>query len=120
MKNIRYMQTCTWNWVINTFGFDVSETRLKGFRFLEEAVELVESLGLDRDQCHKIVDFVFDRNAPGEPMQEIGGVMMTLGACASANELDIETAWQDELSRCTLKSAEIKAKDDLKPKDVKA
>lgn len=120
MKNVRYLQGRVWDWVNTTFGDALSDTRLKGYRFIEEATELVEALGMSREEVHRVVDYVFDRERPGDPDQEIGGVMMTLAACASANELDIENAWGTELLRCEAKADEIRAKDDAKPSGVKA
>lgn len=106
-------------WVEKTFGHQTSETRQKGFRFLEEAVELVESLGMTRENCHKIVDYVFDRNSPGEPYQELGGVMVTLATVAQVNGMNMLTAGSDEITRCEANTDKIREKDKRKPDFVK-
>lgn len=120
MKNIHYLQERVWEWVVSTFGPEQSETRIKGYRFFEEAVELVESTGLTQEQCHIIVNYVFNRESPGETHQEIGGVMMTLAAYATANKHDIEICWFTELLRCERMAEQIRLKDENKPQEVKA
>ena len=78
-----------------TTAYDVVE---RNWRFLEEALELVQSLGGNADDAHKLVDYVFGRDV-GEPHQEVGGTMVTLAALVAANGLSVVDAAFDELER---------------------
>lgn len=87
------------NWCLRTFGgTTASDVRERCYRFLEEALELVQSLGMSREEAHKLVDYVFNRDK-GETAQEIGGVMVTLSALVSAHGLDLEDCAIDEIER---------------------
>lgn len=83
-------------------------------RFLEEALELVQSLDMDKDTAHKLVDYVFGR-PKGEPKQELGGVMNTLAILSETNSMSMWQAAEEELSRCWDNIELIKAKQKLKP-----
>ena len=83
-------------------------------RFLEESLELVQSLDMDRETAHKLVDYVFGR-PKGEPKQELGGVMNTLAILAETNSMSMWQAAEEELSRCWDNIETIKAKQKLKP-----
>jgi hypothetical protein len=86
-------------WVVKCFGVDVGYDKIeRNQRFLEESLELVQSLGCSRSEAHQLVDYVFGRPL-GEPKQEVGGVMVTLAALCNANEIDIENASEEELAR---------------------
>lgn len=106
-------------WVNKTFGHQKSETRKKGFRFLEEATEFVESLGMTKEEALKVVEYVYDREKPGEPFQELGGVMVTLTVVSEVNGLDMFEAAKTEFTRCEANSEKIAAKDKRKPDFVK-
>ena len=71
-------------WMLACFGptipFDKTE---RNHRFLEEALELVQSIGCTQSEAHQLVDYVYGRPA-GEPSQEVGGVMVTLAALCIA------------------------------------
>lgn len=55
------------------FGEQISKDKVeRNHRFLEEALELVQSLDCTKSEAHQLVDYVFDR-AKGEPPQECGG-----------------------------------------------
>lgn len=72
-------------WVRNTFGEAADDKKERALRFLEEALELVQAVGLDRDAVHRLVDYVFARK-PGDVYQEIGGAMVTLSALTTAHD----------------------------------
>lgn len=86
-------------WCVTCFGettaYDVVE---RNWRFLEEALELVQALGGNADDAHELVDYVFRREA-GDPPQEVGGTMVTLAASVAANGLSIVDAAFAELER---------------------
>jgi hypothetical protein len=103
-------------WMLACFGpvipFDKTE---RNHRFLEEALELVQSLGCTQSEAHQLVDYVFCRPV-GEPHQEVGGVMVTLAALCIANSMDMELEGETELARIWKKVEQIRAKQAAKPK----
>lgn len=81
---IHYQQRVA-DWMDSLFGVDLASSPVeRSMRFLEEALELVQAQGMDRDGAMRVVGYVFGRPA-GEPPQEVGGVMVTLaGLCHKA------------------------------------
>lgn len=69
-------------------------------RFIEEALELVQAIGYDKEQVLKIVDYVYNR-PKGELKQEVGGVMVTLAAFCNNFGISITNEAWKELSRIT-------------------
>lgn len=111
-------QRWAWNWVIECFGRDLANDRAeRNRRFLEEAVELAQSLGCDKTTILQIVEYVYTRDT-GIPEQEVGGVMVTFAALCEANNIEMAVAGQNELSRISSVGVmrKIRAKHSLKPK----
>lgn len=103
-------------WMMYVFGVDVArDIQERCHRFLEEALELVQSLGCTAGEAHQLVDYVFGRPV-GEPKQELGGSMVCLAALAHAAELDLETAGELELARNWTNADKIREKWKTKPK----
>ena len=103
-------------WVLACFGQAVRDDPVeRGHRFLEEAIELTQTNGVTREDCHKLVDYVFDR-PPGEPFQEVGGVMVCLAALCNAAGINLEDASRVELARIWKKIEQIRTKHATKPK----
>lgn len=105
-------------WVVACFGPEVAMDRAERMRrFLEEGLELAQSLGCPREVVGQIVDYVYARPA-GEPGQEIGGVMMTLAALCSAHGFDMAGEGRAELARIDRPEviATIRAKHAGKPR----
>lgn len=86
------------------------------YRFLEEAGELCQAMGMSKDQAHAMIDYTFGREA-GEPSQELGGVMVTLAALCNAAGLDMTDEGEAELARIDNDAvrAAIRAKQANKP-----
>lgn len=104
-------------WMLECFGVAISaDTLERNHRFLEESLELVQSLGCSREDAHAIVDYVYGR-AVGEPAQEVGGVMVTLAALCLAQGLDMHDAGETELARVWTKIEQIRAKQAAKPRN---
>lgn len=109
-------QALVQNWCVATFGEtvanDVSERR---WRFTEEALELVQSLGMTKSEAVTLVDYVFARSA-GEPKQELGGVMVTLAALSAAENMDMVHCGEIELNRVSQPEvqARVRAKQEAK------
>jgi hypothetical protein len=92
-----------------------ADTKERNHRFLEESLELVQSLGCSAEDAHMLVDYVFGRPA-GEPHQETGGVAVTLAALCNAAGVNIVRASEDELRRVWLKIEVIREKQKRKPR----
>lgn len=104
-------------WMLECFGAEIAADRLeRGDRFLEEALELLQSGDYPRDRIAALVDYVYGRPA-GEPPQEVGGVMVTLAAYCLAHDLDMHAAAEAELARILQPEivARIRAKQATKP-----
>lgn len=104
------------NWLMECFSNEVCRDGVeRNHRFLEESLELVQSLGCTRSEAHQLVDYVFGRPV-GEPLQELGGTMVTLAALASCHDMDLNDAAEMELARVWTKIEKIRAKQLAKPK----
>lgn len=104
------------SWTVDCFGYEVSFNKAERLhRFIEEALELVQSLGMDRMDAHLLVDYVYGR-PKGEPLQEMGGTMTTLAALGNAHGMSMVEAGDKELGRCWGKIEVIREKQRNKPK----
>jgi hypothetical protein len=103
-------------WMQECFGPEISaDTVERNHRFLEESLELVQSLGCTKSEAMQLVDYVYDRPA-GDPPQEVGGVMVTLAALCLAANMDMDSCAEKELARIWTKVDQIRAKQAAKPK----
>lgn len=106
----------------------VSNEQERAMRFLEESLELCQSLGLSADKVAKVAEYVYSRPV-GEVGQEIGGVMITLACLCETTKWDMMILGEYELDRINQPEVmeKIKAKqvtkailgitpDELKPK----
>lgn len=87
----------------------------RGDRLLEEVLELLQAHGYDPSRVATLVAYVFGRPV-GEPVQEAGGVMVTLAAYCAMAGLDMQAAGDAELARINLPEvmAKIRAKQEDK------
>lgn len=105
------------NWLMNCFSQEVCrDTVERNHRFLEEALELVQSTGCKRSEAHMLVEYVFNRPV-GDPFQEVGGVAITLSGLCSCIDIDQEQAAEAELDRVSAPAIleKIRAKQAAKP-----
>lgn len=103
-------------WILACFGPEIGADRVeRNHRFIEEALELVQSGGATASECHQLVDYVFGR-AVGDLTQEVGGVLNTLAALCTAHGVDMDVAGEKELTRVWTKVETIRAKQKAKPK----
>lgn len=102
--------------MLKCFGAEVTCDRdERNHRFLEEALELVQSCGATKSECHQLVDYVYGRPV-GVTAQEVGGVMVTLAALCSAQGVGMQYCGEVELARVWTKIEQIRAKQATKPK----
>lgn len=86
-------------WIQMCFGIKPDAIkRERNHRFLEESLELVQSLGCTKDEALELLEYVYSRPA-GDPKQEVGGTMVTLAGLCAANDFDMEDLAEDELDR---------------------
>ena len=103
------------DWLIDCFDEKIAiNKRERCDRFLEEALELVQSLHYKKEDIPFLVDYVYSRPA-GEPAQEVGGVTTTLSALCYGHKINLNQAAQDELDR--INKPEIKEKIRIKQKN---
>ena len=96
------------------FSKDTAYSQIeRNYRFLEESVELVQSLNMSKEQVNKIVEYVYSR-PKGESFQEIGGVMVTLTALCSANNIQLNNAALAEENRIWTIIPKIRKKQAIK------
>lgn len=95
-------------WVKNCFGDVVRYNQEeRGQRFLEEALELVQALGITKEGAIELVNYTYGRPV-GVVQQELGGVMVTLAALCDACNLEMVNEGEIELAR--IQSPEVMAK----------
>jgi len=103
-------------WMLECFGEAIARDMTeRNHRFLEESLELVQSLGCTRSEAMQLVEYVYDRPS-GVAAQEIGGVAVTLAALCHAAGLSMNWCAEDELARVWTKIEQIRAKQAAKPK----
>ncbi|BBE51817.1 hypothetical protein OYT1_ch2301 [Ferriphaselus amnicola] len=103
-------------WMTVCFGEQISnDVDERNHRFLEEALELVQSTGCTQSEAHQLVDYVFG-GPVGDPVQEVGGVMVTLAALCLAQQMDMHDAGECELARIWTKVEQIREKQAAKPR----
>jgi hypothetical protein len=103
-------------WMIARLGSEISSDHVeRNHRFLEEAIELVQSGGCTASEAHQLVDYVFGRPV-GELKQEVGGTMVTLAALCLAHGVNMTECGATEIARCWQKIDKIRAKQAAKPK----
>lgn len=109
-------QTRVQPWLMECFGPIIAgDKEERNHRFIEEALELVQACGCSQSEAHQLVDYVYGRPV-GDPVQEAGGVMVTLAALCLAHGMDMHDAGETELARIWTKVEQIRAKQAAKPK----
>lgn len=104
------------NWLMACFSMEVCrDTTERCHRFTEEALELVQSLGMTADEAHQLVDYVYGRPI-GDTRQEIGGTLTTLAALCSCIDMEMDQCGELELARVRKHIDKIRAKQAAKPK----
>lgn len=103
-------------WLDACFGPVIAGDKTeRNHRLLEECLETVQACGCTASEAHQLVEYVFNR-PPGEPVQEVGGLMLTLAALCLARGLDMHEAGEIELARVWTMTERIRAKQAAKPK----
>ena len=102
-------------WMLKCFGKTIARDTLeRNHRFLEEALELVQSKGCTKDEAHQLVDYVFSRPV-GDPEEEIGDTLLSLAALCTASKFSMEKCAIQGLLKATKKTEQIREKRANKP-----
>lgn len=114
----KYQSDCN-EWALQCFGTAVAtDLKERRQRFLEEAIELAQASGADKDEIIKLVDYVFSRPI-GDRFQEVGGVMVTLAVLCSPINVDLQDAVETELTRVQGRIEKIRLKHQSKPLSIR-
>jgi hypothetical protein len=106
-------------WALECFGTAVAtDLQERRQRFLEEAVELCQASGADKEEVNKLVDYVFSRPI-GDRFQEVGGVMVTLAVLGDSINIDLQDAAECELKRVQGRIDRIRIKHQTKPLSIR-
>lgn len=111
MNAILVMTNVLHEWGVRAFGWQhMQDEKVRALRFAEEAIELVQAIGLEKDHIHKLVDVVYTR-PHGDIYQEMGGVMVTLAVLGRAiGGVMVDEAMYREMMRVLSKTPEHFAK----------
>lgn len=85
-------------WARETFGEEDWTQRARAIRFIEEALELVQALGLDLPVVLRVAARVYE-GPPGTVAQELGGTVVSLCALAEQVGMSLEEAGTEEFQR---------------------
>lgn len=114
-SELPFKQHRVWVWLNECFGKETSESiPERSARFLEESLELVQTLGFSKEGAHAMVEYVYSRPV-GETYQEIAGSTVTLLALATAVNVDVEKVLEDEIERIESMVEKIREKQARKP-----
>ncbi len=91
---INYAQREVEDWVFSTLGSDsLDNTKERLYRFIEEAFELAQALDLSKEDVLKLADQVYEKPKEQEPSKEFSGVLSTLMALASNQQVKLGDAY---------------------------
>ena len=108
------------DWITACWGKNcLFHKRERGLRFAEEAIELMQAIGLSRDDVSAMQDYVYNRKK-GDIDNEIGGVLATLAGLATAHMINMEGVARDILLSCWARSLHIRQKHETTPKHLRA
>lgn len=105
-------------WVEETFGAaHAHNVDQRALRFLEEAIELFQALGGNREYLNRVADVVYSKPL-GDISMEIGQVGLSLLSIGHTVDIDVDQCERNEVARVeTIPAAEMykrnKAKNDL-------
>jgi hypothetical protein len=87
------------DWAVRSFGKDhVSNLPVRSLRTVEESIELCQAFGVPKETVAQCVEMVYGKPR-GEPMQEIGGVLMTIQVLCEQLDVEADTVFETEIRR---------------------
>lgn len=101
-------------WLKACFGEErATDPNIRVRKFAEEAAELCQACDLSEEDLVTIVRSTYAREK-GSPLQEVGGVMLTLSGLCSSRGIDMWGEAETELGRVLGKVEKIRAKERIK------
>jgi NTP pyrophosphatase (non-canonical NTP hydrolase) len=98
------------DWAVRCFGAkQVFNRKHRVLRFLEEAIELAQAVGLEKEKAAKVLDVVYSRPA-GTMSQELGGVALTLDIFLTLEAATYDGMLEQEIIRVLAKPVKHFAK----------
>lgn len=99
---------------------NMTNKRERALRFLEEALELCQSVGVGADDIDTMKAYVFSRPIEVNLEKELGGCLVTLYALADAYKRDLEAVGWVEIRRVAGRLHAAGEKHKNKPSEIKA
>jgi len=99
---------------------NMTNQRERALRFLEEALELCQSVGLDQDDIATVCLYVYGRPIETNIGKELGGTLVTLFALADAHKQDLLSDGWVEIRRVAGRLHAAGEKHKNKPSEIKA
>lgn len=89
------------NWITSIFSTaNLMDPRERSFRFLEESLELFQSMDRTKEEALNLVNYVYSRPKEPDISTEVGGVITTLMGVCQCMSIDPEQAYKtDSLKR---------------------
>lgn len=93
----RDLQSKNTNFFIQCFGIDDTfDKRERSLRFGEEAIELLQATGLQKEEIYGLIEYVY-RKKPDAVRDEFADVQITLLALATAYDIFIDDLTEESL-----------------------
>lgn len=91
------------DWAVRCFGTQMTDMPTRSIRIVEEAIELCQAYGVERDVVADVLVNVYARPV-GKVEQEMGGVLMTAYLMCEARGWNPEDIFVTELRRVLAKT----------------
>jgi len=98
MTGLDRKQKKVYAWVETRLGKLNQNKKERALRFLEESLELVQTIGVTESDIFAVLAHVYSK-PQGETAQEIGGVGVTLLALSEATGISFDWALEREITR---------------------
>lgn len=107
-----------YEWAERCFGTEQMQSpQIRALRTVEEVVEFAQAAQVPKDKLHLVIDTVYSRPV-GNPLQELGGVMLTATLLCMTMGIHPDKAFGVELKRVLSKSRDHFAKRNQEKDDL--
>lgn len=90
-------------WALRSFGeAHLTNVPERSLRVVEEAIEFCQSLGVPKETILACVENVYSK-PPGDPLQELGGTIMTTAIQCEVMGVEVDDVGELELQRVLAK-----------------
>jgi NTP pyrophosphatase (non-canonical NTP hydrolase) len=102
-----YLVQIAHDWAVRSFGAaQMANKKTRALRLVEEAIELCQAVGVDEVDVLKTLAHVY-AGEPGEPIQEMGGVLLTAFLMTRVMDVPVIGTFVRELRRVLAKDPAI-------------